>query len=178
MIILYVGLIISGFIVVNSFKSPASFTWPEDITRSFTITKIVPVEKDKIFQLMSDVEIYTTVLVNNVKNVQILNQTENTVGDIFRYAEIEVEELGISTSFVVYQEITGTEKNFLQIKTGDAQGTEITQIFKITDSGTKITNQVIMKVKGILIVFGIVPSNNIEHAMSTIISSFVDFTKN
>jgi len=75
-------------------------------------------------------------------------------------------------------ETTGTERNFLQIKTGDAQGTEITQIFKITDSGTKITNQIIMKVKGILIVFGIVPSNNIEHAMSTIISSFVDFTKN
>ena len=56
-------------------------------------------------------------------------------------------------------------------------GTKITLIFHEEDSKTRISTNVNLRFKGILVPFGYIPDSNLESAMNTILDSFVNHLK-
>ena len=68
------------------------------------------------------------------------------------------------------------EKHIVTVVDGDAKNTSITIILDELDSSTKLTIKIKMELRGVLIPFAFLPQNNIESAMNTVISGFVDYT--
>lgn len=181
LIIIYAVLLITGIIVVNSIKSEIEFSLPTDITRSFSNTKILPVEQESFFLLMTNVENYPVVLPKYVKSISVINRTENSLGGLREFYQIEVKGFEISTSFLVLQDTQDNRKSDgtliqkITILNGDAESTQVVQTFRKHDLGTELFTQSTLRLKGILIPIGLLPPNNIEMIYETLIDDFVKF---
>lgn len=138
-----------------------------------TFVKTVNIKKENIFNTIANITNYPKILPEHFVSAKIINQTNNTI-----YAEEEVVEMGIKTKMLVKHVIFPYDKHVLEIVNGDANGTKITEVFEGNDSITKITTSVNLHLHGILSPFGLIPKSNLEHAMDTIITSFVDYTNN
>jgi len=121
---------------------------------------------------MADIEKYPTIFPNNVLSVNIINQSKSVI-----FAEEKFSELGISSNVIVKHTIFPYEKHLVTIIDGDAQNTNIIITFEDLDSSTKLTVEINMTFKGILIPFGLLPQDQFEHAVNTVISGFVDYAR-
>ncbi len=144
---------------------------PKQITE-IKIEKKTDVSKNKIFEVMANVEDYPIVLPKNIVSVKILEQEDD-----FILAEEELIEQGITTKLTVKHILIPYEKHVIEIMDGDAQGTKIIQTFKEENSSTILSTEVELHLKGLLAPFGFLPKSNLQHAMDTIISSFIDYAK-
>jgi carbon monoxide dehydrogenase subunit G len=147
--------------------------FPEEITIKTTTTKVIDVDKEKIFEVISDIENYQTVLPKNVISVEIINSTDNVI-----YVNEELVEKGIKVNLLVQHIIEPYEKHTIKILRGDAKNTILTQYYERIDGGTKITTDIEIHLRGVLIPFGFTAEYNITHAIDTAISEFVKFVKN
>jgi|APSaa5957512535_1039671.scaffolds.fasta_scaffold12021_4 ribosome-associated toxin RatA of RatAB toxin-antitoxin module len=133
--------------------------------------KIVDVELFVIYDLMTDIEKFPIILPKNIISVTIIEKIGNKI-----IGEIEVMEAGIKTK-VKFEQITfPPEKQILEVTSGYAKGTKFTQTFSEYNSQTKIVTNVKLDFKGLLTPFSYLPKSNLNHAMNTIIMSFVDFS--
>jgi len=130
------------------------------------------IERDEIFDVMSDLKNYPKILPDNILSLNILNQTENTI-----IAEEEVTERGISTKLLVKHTIIPKETHSMEILEGDAKGSIFYVLFQDHDEGTKLTLETELHLRGKLIPIGIFTKYNLESAVDTIITNFVDYTK-
>lgn len=146
---------------------------PEQTVTRVSFAKVVDVNKEKIFNVMASIEDYPKILPKNYVSVSIINRTDNTV-----YAEEEVTERGIKTKLLVKHSIFPYEKHILEVVSGDAQGTIITETYEEIGSSTKLTTDIEMHLRGILMSFSFLAQSNLEHAMDTVITSFVEYAKN
>ena len=121
---------------------------------------------------MTDLENYPKVLMNNIKSVKILEQTNSTI-----IAEFDVIEKGISSKLTAKQTIYPYSKHVMEVIEGDAKGTKVTQIFSEKNLITTINTKVDLNLEGILSVFGYLPKNNLEHAANSVVTSFVTYAK-
>lgn len=147
--------------------------FPTEGTIKDSFVKLVDVNKKDIFLTIADVKDYPKILQGNYISVNIINDTNGTI-----YAEEEVQQLGIRTKMLVKHTITPYDKHVLTILDGDANGTTITEIFEENGSHTRLTTNVDAHIHGILSPFVSLTKSNLENIVSTVISKFVQYTKN
>ena len=150
----------------NPFKSVT----PEKIT-DFETNLLIDIQKEIIFNEMTNMENYPNVLPENVVNVKILSQTNNVI-----IAEEELSEAGINVKLLVKHTIRPYDKHIIEIIDGDAKGTTITQSFESVNSKTNLNTTVHLDVKGLLSLVQYLPESNLIHAINTVNSSFVDYS--
>lgn len=176
LIIFYVFLLISFIGITFYFNStydttPLPDLMPKPIKEIEIITE-TKIEKNKIFLLMTDLKNYPKILLHNVKSVNILKQGNSTV-----IAEFDVIEKGISSKILTKQTIYPYSKHVIEVISGDAKGTKITQIFSEKNLITTIDTKIDLNLKGILSVFSYLPKGNLEHASNTVVSTFLNYAE-
>jgi hypothetical protein len=138
-----------------------------------SFSRIIDIDKKEIFDVMANIEKYPTILPKNYVSVIIINQTNNTI-----FAEEEIMEKGIKTKLLVKHTIFPYEKHVLEVLSGDAENTIITEIYEDVNSSVRLTTDAEIHLQGILVPFGFLAQNNLEHAMNTAIDIFVEYTRN
>ena len=136
-----------------------------------TVIKVVDVETEKIFTIMSDIENYPNVLPGNVLSVNKLEETNSSLN-----YEITVMEKGIKTTLLVRHDLFPYDKQILTIIDGDAKNTTIHQKFQNQGNSTKLTTDVKIELSGILTPFQFIPQHNFYNGMDTILSEFVTYS--
>jgi len=144
---------------------------PKKITE-FETSRLVDVPNNRIFDVMADIENFPNVIPKNVIYVNILNKTDNVIT-----AEEELSEAGIKTKLLVKHTIKPYSEHIIEIIDGDAEGTTITQYFEPVGSQTKLTTNVNLNVKGVTSIVSFLPKSNLVHAINTVISHFVEYSK-
>jgi coenzyme Q-binding protein COQ10 len=144
---------------------------PKKITE-FEASRLIDVSNNRIFNVMADIENFPNILPENVVSVNILDRTDNEI-----IAEEELFEAGIKIKLLVKHTIKPYSEHIIEIIDGDAEGTKITQYFESVDSQTKLTTNVNLKVKGVTSIIAFVPETNLVHAINTVISHFVQYSK-
>ena len=138
---------------------------------NINITKMVDVETEKIFTIMSDVENYPHILPKNVLSVNKLEETNSSLN-----YEITVIEKGIKTTLLVRHDLFPYDEQILTITEGDAKNTTIHQKFQNQGDSTKLTTDVKIELSGILTPFQFIPQHNFHNGMDTILSEFVTYS--
>jgi len=146
---------------------------PQEIVIKTTTSKIVDLDKEKIFDVIADIEKYPTILPQNVISVEIINRTNNII-----YANEQVSERGFQVNLLVKHVIEPYEKHTIEILNGDAKNSVITQTYETVESGTKIKTDLEIHLSGILIPFGFTAEHNIIHALNTIFDRFEEYAIN
>jgi len=150
------------------------------------ITKIVDVNQEKAFLIMTDVKNYPKILPRNIISVNIINQIDNSI-----LAEYEVIEHGIRSKLLVSHTMYPYDKHTVEVMDGDAKGTKLIQDFTVInteieklpecnstfDECTKIDSRVELNLKGLLSPFSYLPKGNLDHASDTVITSFTNYMK-
>ena len=169
------SLILFGIYVVVFVILVTSVTIPNQnlklITRT-TFEKTVNVDQKQLFNLMADVEKYPEILPENIVSVQVINHTDNVM-----FVKEIVQEDGIKTELMVKHIIIPYKQHIAEVLNGDANGTRITVNFNETGSQTKIDSSLELHLKGILLPFAYLPSDNIQHAMNTVLDHFVNYLR-
>ena len=187
-IIFYVFLAIAFTIgilhIASTFDTiEQSIIFPQPVTE-LQITKIVDVNQEEAFLIMTDIKNYPKILPRNIISVNIINQTDNNV-----LAEYEVVEHGIRAKLLVSHTMYPYDKHIVEVMDGDAKGTKLMQDFTTInteieklpecnqsfDECTKIDSRVELDLKGLLSPFSYLPKGNLDHASDTVISSFTNY---
>ena len=187
-IIFYIFLAISltvGIIYIASTFDTIEHTikFPEPVTE-LQITKIVDVNQEEAFLIMTDVKNYPKILPRNIISVNIINQIDNSV-----LAEYEVIEHGIHTKLLANHTMYPYDKHIIEVMDGDAKGTKLMQDFTMINTEieklpecnspfgecTKIDSRVELNLKGLLSPFSYLPKGNLDHASNTVITSFTNY---
>jgi len=127
--------------------------------------------KEVLFNTMADVENYPTILPKNVLSVVIIEQEPNVI-----LAEETMINQGIKVELLAKHTIIPYERHTVEIMSGDAEGTKITQIFRGDESSTKLSTKIQLKLHGLLSPFYFFPKDQFSHAMNTVNSSFVNYS--
>tara|TARA_B100001079_G_scaffold77080_1_gene66303 strand:- start:381 stop:1865 length:1485 start_codon:yes stop_codon:yes gene_type:complete len=127
--------------------------------------------KEVLFNTMADVENYPTILPKNVLSVVIIEQEPNVI-----LAEETMINQGIKVELLAKHTIIPYERHTVEIMSGDAEGTKITQIFRGDESSTKLSTKIQLKLHGLLSPFYFFPKDQFSHAMNTVNSSFVSYS--
>jgi len=190
-IIIYSIIIVSGFSVsmVYHFQSLGIIPTGEYVI-GFNVIKETEVKKEKIFDVMADVENYPKILPHNVISIKIINQTQSLPGKIIEigepqqviesysiFAEETLRESGVVVTQIVKHSIIPYKKHTVFVMSGDAEGTKIVLKFNDEDEKTKITGEVIIRIKGILAPFAQLARSNMESAINTTIDNFIEYSK-
>ena len=146
--------------------------YPDRKVEKITFVNKFEISKEKIFESITDISTYPYVLPRNVISVNILEQSENEI-----VAEEKFIELGIKVNLKVKHTILPYEQHIIEIIEGDASGTKIIQTFEEENNLTIITTDVDLNLKGLLSPFGFLPRGNMESAINTALSSFVEYSQ-
>jgi len=164
------GVVLTSFIIIYMNQQIENPFFPNETVIKSSFVRILDVNKNDLFSLMMDVQNYPTILPENVLSIKIINQTSNTI-----FAEEEFVEKGIKVKLLVKHTIQPYESHMIEVLSGDAQNSIITQKFESFDSKTKITTEIELHLKGVLIPFSFIADQNIEHASSTVINKFEQY---
>lgn len=146
--------------------------YPERKVEKITFVNKFDINKEKIFESITNISNYPYVLPKNVVSVNILEQSENEI-----IAEETFVELGIKVKVKAKHTILPYEQHIIEILEGDASGTKIIQTFEEENNLTKITTDVDLNLKGLLSPFGFLPRANMESAVNTTLTSFVEYSQ-
>ncbi len=166
--LLVVGISVGLLYIDSSLEKPIGpLRIVPDLLSNITVTKVVDVETEKIFTIMSDVENYPNVLPGNVLSVNKLEETNSSLN-----YEITVMEKGIKTTLLVKHDLFPYDEQILTIIDGDAKNTTIHQKFQNQGNSTKLITDVKIELSGILTPFQFIPERHFSHAIGTVISAF------
>jgi len=144
---------------------------PKKVT-DFETSRLVDINKEEIFDVMANVENFPNILPGNINHVKILNKSDGVI-----IAEEELIEAGIKSKLLVRHTIKPYDEHIIEIIDGDAKGTVITQLFESVGSQTNLITRVHLNVSGISSIIAYFPESNLIHAVNTVISHFVDYSK-
>ena len=136
---------------------------------TISYSKIVDVDKEVIFNTFADFKNYPHILPSNIISVTNIPEKQSVY-------DITLTQMGIIAKLKAEHIIEPYHKQVIEVIDGDAQGTTITQTFEPYDNKTKISIDVDLKTKGILTAFSFLPVINANHAMDTIVQSFVEYS--
>jgi len=177
-IIIYSIIIVIGFTANIVYHSELEITLPTgEYVIGFNIVKETEVNKERIFDVMADIENYPNVLPENVISVNVINQTTSPGGAIVFFVEEKLVERGVVITQIVKHGIVQYDQHTITVMDGDGEGTKIVLKFKDEDDKTKITAEVKIRIKGILAPFGFLARSNIESAINTTIDNFIEYSK-
>jgi len=176
-IIIYSIIIVSGFSVSMLYHSQfCEIISTGEYVIGFNVIRETEVKKEKIFDVMADIEDYPKVLPENVISIKIINQTQPGRAQII-FAEETLIERGVVVTQIVKHGIFPYEQHIVSVMSGDAEGTKIVLKFKDEGDKTKITAEVKIRIKGILAPFGLLATSNLESAINTTIDNFIEYSK-
>jgi len=138
---------------------------------NISLTKVVEINNENFYNLLSDVENYPQILPKNILSVNIIDQTNSSL-----IYEIVVIEKGITSTLLIKHDFFPFEKQILTVIEGDAKNTIITQKFLNEGNFTKLITDVEFHLGGSLTGFGFLPQSNVNSAMNTILSSFIEYS--
>ena len=175
-IFFYIMLAFSYFsyIVVSSDgieSNPFQSVTPKKIT-DFETNQLIDIKKEILFEEMSNIENFPTIFPQNILDVKIKSHTNNVI-----IAEEELHESGIHVKLLVKHTIESPNTHTIEILDSDAKGTIIIQTFEDVNSKTNLNTKVHLNVKGVLSVISYLPESNLIHAINTINSNFVEYSK-
>ena len=171
-VLLGLGIIFGLYTINSSLEKPSGSLNLAPIPLSnISITKIVDIETNFLYAILSDVENYPYVLPKNILSINKIEETNSSL-----IYEIIIEEKGIKSTLLIKQDFFPFEKQILTVIDGDAKNTVITQKFLNEGNSTKLITDVEIKLSGILTGFGFLPQSNAEHAMNTILLSFIEYS--
>jgi len=107
----------------------------QEFTFNLHFTRSSDVDREKIFEVMSDVKQYPNILPQNIHEIKIINKTDNVI-----FAEETISEMGIKVKLFVKHEIFPPDRHEIEILNGYANGTKITILFHENDSKTTISS--------------------------------------
>jgi len=136
---------------------------------TISYSKIVDVDKEVIFNTFADFKKYPHILPNNIISVTNIPEKQSVY-------DITLTQMGIRAKLQAEHIIEPYHKQVVEVIDGDAQGTIITQTFEPYDNKTKISIDIDLKTKGILRAFSFLPVWNANHAIDTIVQSFVEYS--
>ena len=173
-IIFYLVLFIGVSITLIHINSGLDEPWRElklapSALTTISYSKIVDVDKEVIFNTFADFKNYPHILPNNI--LSVTNTTEKQ-----SVYDISLTEMGLTTALKAEHTIEPYDKQVIKVINGDALGTKIIQTFESYDDKTKISIDIDLKTRGILAPFSYLPIINANHAMDTIIQSFVEYS--
>jgi ribosome-associated toxin RatA of RatAB toxin-antitoxin module len=142
------------------------------VEKNYHFEKIVNLDKKNLFNVMSQIEDYSTIFPDNYLSVSVINKTNSIV-----YTQETIREAGITTTLDVKHIIIPYDSHQIEILSGDAKNTKIIISFEERGLATKIDVDAQLHFKGILSPFGYIPQNNMDHATNTVIKIFLDYTK-
>ena len=169
-LILFIGVSITLIYINSGLDEP----WrelklaPSPLT-TISYSKIVDVDKEVIFNTFADFKNYPHILPNNI--LSVTNTTEKQ-----SVYDISLTEMGLVAILKAEHTIEPYDKQVIKVLNGDALGTKIIQTFESYDDKTKISIDIDLKTRGILAPFSYLPIINANHAMDSIIQSFVEYS--
>ena len=170
-LVLFVGVSITLISIDSSLERPFRPLNLAPIQLStISYSKIVDVDKEIIFNTFADFENYPHILPNNILSVNNIPEKQSVY-------DISLVEKGIKTKLMIEHIIEPYHKQVIKVIDGDAQGTTINQTFESIGNSTKISIDIDLKTRGILVPFAFLPKQNVNHAIDTIVTTFVDYSK-
>lgn len=171
-VLLGVGVIFGLYSIDSSLEKPIGPLNLAPIPLSnISITKVIDIKTENFYTILSDVENYPRVLPKNVLSVNKIEETNSLL-----VYEITIVEKGIKSTLLIKQDFFPYEKQILTVVDGDAKNTIITQKFQNQGNSTKLITDIEIELSGVLTAFGFLPQSNVNHAMNTILTSFVEYS--
>ena len=169
-LVLFVGIFTALISIDSSLDRPfgAVNLAPLELS-TISYSKIFDVDREIIFNTFADFKNYPLILPKNVISVNNIPEKQSVY-------DISLAEMGIKTKLKAEHIIEPYSKQVVKVVDGDAQGTTITQTFESHDGKTKISIEVDLKTRGILTPFSFLPIQNANHAIDTIVTTFVDYS--
>jgi ribosome-associated toxin RatA of RatAB toxin-antitoxin module len=175
-IIFYILLAVSYTVYIFDTNSSLDISkLPDFLPKPITeleITRDIDIPTEVFFRIITDVSTYPLVLPQNMQSVVIKSQNDNVI-----IAEETMIEKGLKTTLVVKHTIIPYETHTIEVLEGDAKGTKIVQTFESIPNGTRIKTNIYFDLKEILYPLLFLPQSNFEHAINTILKSFVQYAK-
>ena len=137
-----------------------------------TFSKTVDVNKTRIFNIMKDLQDYPLVFPRYILSSNIINHTNDV-----EYAEERTMINGIIQKFIVKHTVIPYNKQTLEILSGDARGTIITETFGGNDTLPILTTNVKLHLQGLLEPFAYVEVGIAQNQLSQAIDQFVIYAK-
>ena len=141
--------------------------FPQEIHIQRHVVRELSVNKTELFNVMADVENYPAFFPDTYVSVDMINKTDN----VFYTKEVITYDK-ITKPLIVKHVIYPYDKQVTQVLGGVAKGTVITTTFESTNTGTKVTVDLVVHIKGILISPGMAPKNGFEGATNSFLQSF------
>ena len=98
---------------------------------------------------------------------EIINEYENIV-----FAHEIIENTWISANIETKHDLIPHERHLIEVISGDAKGTSINMIFEKIENGTKINADINIHLTGVLVIFGLIPVDQLNHAINTVFTQF------
>ena len=138
----------------------------------FQFTKIVDVQRDKIFQISTDYENFTKVLPAYFKELRIAEKKENTT-----IIQERIEFLGRTVDVLTEHVVVMPDRHIVRMLDGQAKGSIFDERYEIDGDKTKITINVDFVLGGSLKILGIFAKGKIKQSMNMVMDEFVNYAK-
>ena len=139
----------------------------------FSFTKIVNVDRDKIFNVITDFENLAKIFPKYFKSLKIISKS----GNITKLEE-ELEFLGKKLNVTVDHIVEEQDKHTVIMLDGPGKNTKFEEIFEKMPEGTKITVDVDLVLNGKFKVMGFFAKKQIKNKMSQALDEFAEVAKN
>ena len=139
----------------------------------FSFTKIVDVDRDKIFNVITDFENLAKIFPKYFKSLKIISKS----GNITKLEE-ELEFLGKKLNVTVDHIVEEPDKHTVIMLDGPGKNTKFEEIFEKMPEGTKITVDVDLVLNGKFKVMGFFAKKQIKNKMSQALDEFAEVAKN
>jgi len=134
------------------------------------VEKTSSIQKNRLYEVVSDIEKYPLILPKNILDVKIINKTNNYI-----ISEMIVSEGGFQSTIKSKHTFEPDHSYTIEIIEGDAKGTTIIQTFedsKTIPNHTTWTVDTKLKLTGIFTPIKYMPVGNIRHSIFTVIDKF------
>ena len=139
----------------------------------FSFTKIVNVDRDKIFNVITDFENLAKIFPKYFKSLKIISKS----GNITKLEE-ELEFLGKKLNVTVDHIVEEPDKHTVIMLDGPGKNTKFEEMFEKMPEGTKITVDVDLVLNGKFKVMGFFAKKQIKNKMSQALDEFAAVAKN
>ena len=139
----------------------------------FSFTKIVDVDRDKIFNVITDFENLAKIFPKYFKSLKIISKS----GNITKLEE-ELEFLGKKLNVTVDHIVEEPDKHTVIMLDGPGKNTKFEEMFEKMPEGTKITVDVDLVLNGKFKVMGFFAKKQIKNKMSQALDEFAEVAKN
>ena len=139
----------------------------------FSFTKIVNVDRDKIFNVITDFENLAKIFPKYFKSLKIISKS----GNITKLEE-ELEFLGKKLNVTVDHIVEEPDKHTVIMLDGPGKNTKFEEMFEKMPEGTKITVDVDLVLNGKFKVMGFFAKKQIKNKMSQALDEFAEVAKN